>query len=66
MLQNNPELRRALQDPETIRTTMRAMRNPHTRRQLMMNTDRALANIEVLPGGFDAMRYLKKKKKKLG
>jgi len=58
VLQNNPELRPILNDPATMRQAMRMMQNPNLRREMMRNTDRAMANIENLPGGFDALRRM--------
>lgn len=56
--QNNPELAALLQDPEMIRRSIEIARNPSLAREMMRNTDRAMSNIESLPGGFDALRRL--------
>jgi hypothetical protein len=55
-MEENPELSRMLQDPETLRTMSRAATNPEMMRELMRHNDVALRNIESLPGGFDALR----------
>lgn len=56
LLETNPELRQVLNDPETVRQMMETIRNPNLRREMMRNTDRIMANVENMPGGFDAMR----------
>jgi ubiquilin len=58
LAENNPELRAVLNDPGTIRQMTRMMQNPNLRREMMRSTDRAMANIENLPGGFDALRRM--------
>jgi len=58
LTQNNPELRAVFNDPATIRQMTRIMQNPNLRRELIRNSDRAIANIENLPGGFDELRRL--------
>ena len=58
IMQANPELARAMQDPETMRQIAAAARNPALMTELMRGQDRALANIEMLPGGANALRRM--------
>jgi ubiquilin len=52
-----------LNDPELMRQTMEAASNPERMRQMMVQHDRALQNIEAMPGGFNALSRLKEKTK---
>mmetsp|Transcript_10060 Transcript_10060/g.17681 ORF Transcript_10060/g.17681 Transcript_10060/m.17681 type:complete len:438 (+) Transcript_10060:136-1449(+) len=58
LLEQNPQLRHALNDPELLRQSMNAARNPAMMQEMMRNQDRALANIESLPGGYNALRRM--------
>ncbi|KAH6581902.1 hypothetical protein BASA61_008790 [Batrachochytrium salamandrivorans] len=53
LTEENPELRAALSDPSTLREIGRGMRNPRLMQEMMRNQDRALSNIEAIPGGFN-------------
>ena len=55
VMEANPELGHALNDPETIRRTLEVARNPELMREQMRLSDRAFANIESHPEGFNAM-----------
>ena len=55
MMESNPEMRAMMQDPEQMRTMMNIASNPQLRLEYMRNMDRALSNIESLPGGFNAL-----------
>lgn len=54
-LAGNPELRAALRDPETLRMMTAAAANPRLQQELMRQQDQALARVESLPGGWDAL-----------
>ncbi|CAG9466220.1 unnamed protein product [Pedinophyceae sp. YPF-701] len=56
MMERNPQLAAAMTDPETLRSIMRMQSNPALQREHMRQTDRSLANLESLPGGFDHLR----------
>jgi ubiquilin len=58
MLEQNPQLRHVLNDPELLRQSLQAARNPAMMQEMMRNQDRALANIESLPGGFNVLRRM--------
>lgn len=42
--------------PQLLRQSMEAMQNPSLMREMISNTDRALSNIDAVPGGFNALR----------
>jgi len=54
----DPKVRRALEDPETLRTMGQAAQNPDLHREMLRNADRSLSNIEAMPGGHDALRRM--------
>lgn len=56
LLEQNPELRHFFNDPQNIRQMVETMRNPNLRQELLRNTDRVMANVESMPGGFNALR----------
>jgi ubiquilin len=58
LMEQNPELRNMMNDPEFIQQSMEAMRNPAMMREMMRNTDRAMSNIESMPGGSAALHKL--------
>ena len=55
LMQSNPELAHVLRDPNTIRQAMEVIRNPALMQEQTRNTDRAMANIEGMPGGYNAL-----------
>jgi hypothetical protein len=58
LLRRNPELNNMMNDPEFLQQTAEAMRNPAVMREMMRNNDRAMSNIESLPGGSAALHKL--------
>merc|ERR1711871_2243 len=58
MLQQNPELRGLLNNPEIMRQSMNMARNPALMQEMMRNMDRSYANISSMPGGMDALRRM--------
>lgn len=58
VVEENPQLSHILNDPELMRQSLDLMRNPELMREQMRNIDRAMTNIEALPGGFDALRRM--------
>lgn len=59
LMDENPEIRHAMNDPTFMRQMMRNMRDPKLRLEMTRNVDRMMANAESLPGGFDALQYAK-------
>lgn len=58
VMESNPELRQALEDPELMRRSMQMMRDPSAMQNMMRGQDLAMANIENMPGGFNALRRM--------
>jgi ubiquilin len=58
LMRQNPELNSMMNDPQFLQQTAEAMRNPAMMREMMRNTDRAMSNIESLPGGSAALHKL--------
>ena len=58
LTESNPELAHALRDPSLLRQAMQAATNPDFQRAQNAATDRAMANIEAHPGGFNALRQM--------
>jgi len=54
-MEERPEIARMLDDPETIRQSMRMMSNPSLMREMTRNADRALGNLDAMPGGHQAL-----------
>ncbi|ETI46074.1 hypothetical protein F441_09458 [Phytophthora nicotianae CJ01A1] len=58
LMEQNPQLNHIMNDPELLRQSMEAMRNPAAMREMMRNQDTALRNIESHPEGFNALRRM--------
>jgi len=58
LMERNPEISHMLNNPELLRQTMDMVRNPAALQELMRTQDRALSNLESLPGGFNALRRM--------
>lgn len=58
MIEQNPQIEHVLTDPQLMRQAMQAAANPALMQELMRSQDRALANIEALPGGHNALRRM--------
>lgn len=58
LLEQNPQLNHIMNDPELLRQSMEAMRNPAAMREMMRSQDTALRNIESHPEGFNALRRM--------
>ena len=58
LMDSNPELRNMLQDPEIMRQSMQMMRDPSAMQNMLRQQDMAMANIENMPGGFNALRRM--------
>merc|ERR1712157_606410 len=58
LLKKNPQLRHVLKDPSLMKHAMRAASNPEYYNEMLKNNDRALRNIESIPGGFSALSRL--------
>lgn len=58
IMQRNPEIGHLMNNPEMMRQTMEMIRNPAMMQEMMRNQDRAMSNLESIPGGFNALRRL--------
>lgn len=58
LMQRNPEINQMLNNPELLRQTMELARNPSMFQELMRSHDRALSNLESIPGGYSALRRM--------
>ena len=47
-----------MRDPEIMRESLRIARNPALQQEMLRNQDRAMSNLESLPGGFNALSRL--------
>ncbi|KAI8924268.1 hypothetical protein BC831DRAFT_436608 [Entophlyctis helioformis] len=61
MTEEHPEMRAVLSDPDRLREMGRAIRNPRLLQEMMRNQDRAMSNIEAIPGGFNFLSSMYKK-----
>ncbi|XP_051926573.1 ubiquilin-4 isoform X2 [Hippocampus zosterae] len=58
LMERNPEISHMLNSPELMRQTMELARNPALMQEMMRNQDRALSNLESIPGGYNALRRM--------
>ncbi|KAK9695400.1 UBA/TS-N domain [Popillia japonica] len=58
VMQRNPELGHAINNPSVLREAMEIMRNPNIANEFARSADRAMNNIESLPGGFNALQQM--------
>lgn len=58
LMERNPEISHLMNNPDLMRQTMEMMRNPAMMQEMMRNQDRAMSNLESIPGGFNALRRL--------
>jgi ubiquilin len=55
LMEERPEIARMMQDPEVIQQSMRMMQNPELMREMVRNQDRSIGNLDVMPGGHQAL-----------
>ncbi|KAK3822279.1 MAG: hypothetical protein JOS17DRAFT_326514 [Linnemannia elongata] len=58
VMENNPEVAQMLNDPAFLRQSLDMARNPKLMKQALRNNDRALSNMEMIPGGFNHLRRM--------
>lgn len=58
LMERNPEISHMLNNPDLLRQTMEVVRNPSMLQELMRTQDRALSNLESIPGGYNALRRI--------
>ena len=65
LIERNPEIGHMLNNPNILRQTMEVARNPAMLQELMRNQDRAMSNLESLPGEMLITYYILSFKKRL-
>merc|ERR1719383_438294 len=55
LMEQRPEIARILEDPETIQQSLRMAANPALMREMMRNADRAVGQLDAVPGGHAAL-----------
>merc|ERR1719310_1016077 len=55
LLEQRPEIARLLEDPEMLQQSMQMMRNPSLMREMQRNADRAIGQLDAMPGGHNAL-----------
>ncbi|XP_012514436.1 PREDICTED: ubiquilin-3 [Propithecus coquereli] len=58
LIQHNPEIGHILNNPEIMRQTLEFLRNPAIMQEMMRSQDRALSNLESIPGGYHVLRTM--------
>jgi len=58
LIERNPEVGHMLNNPDILRQTMEVARNPAMLQEMMRNQDRAMSNLESLPGGQNALHRM--------
>ncbi|XP_066106868.1 LOW QUALITY PROTEIN: ubiquilin-3 [Saccopteryx bilineata] len=58
LIQHNPEIGHILNNPEIMRQTLEFLRNPAVMQEMMRSQDRALSNLESIPGGYNVLRTM--------
>ncbi|KYN96655.1 ubiquitin-like protein, putative [Plasmodium reichenowi] len=56
--EQNSDLNHILNDSQTLKQSFEMIKNPSLMKELMKNTDRAISNIEAIPGGFNTLRRM--------
>jgi ubiquilin len=58
LMERNPEIQHLFNNPSLLRETMEIARNPAALQEMMRHHDRALSNLESVPGGFNALQRI--------
>lgn len=58
LMERNPEVNHLLSNPELLRESLEMVRNPAALQEVMRNYDRALNNMESMPGGYNVLRRM--------
>ncbi|XP_004683707.1 PREDICTED: ubiquilin-3 [Condylura cristata] len=58
LIQHNPEIGHILNNPEIMQQTLEFLRNPAMMQEMMRSQDRALSNLESIPGGYNVLRNM--------
>merc|ERR1719352_843533 len=55
LMERSPEIARLLEDPEVLQQSMRMVSNPSLMREMTRNADRAIGQLDAMPGGHNAL-----------
>jgi len=55
LMERRPEIARLLEDPEVLQQSMRMIANPSLMREMTRNADRAIGQLDAMPGGHSAL-----------
>merc|ERR1719277_2224926 len=55
LMETRPEIARLLEDPEVLQQSMQMMANPSLMREMTRNADRAIGQLDAMPGGHNAL-----------
>ena len=58
LIEQNPEMAHIFNNPAIIRQAIEMQRNPSMMQEMMRHQDRAMSNIENLPGGMQALERM--------
>jgi len=58
LMDQHPEIRSMMSNPDMMRQAMEMARNPQAMQEMMRGQDRAMQNIESMPGGYNALRRM--------
>lgn len=58
LLERNPDINQLLNNPDMLRQTMDLARSPSVYQELLRSHDRAMTNIESVPGGYNALQRM--------
>ncbi|XP_055375305.1 ubiquilin-4 [Condylostylus longicornis] len=58
LMERNPEISHMINNQELLRQTMELARNPSMLQELMRSHDRAMSNLESVPGGYNALQRI--------
>ncbi|EUD67167.1 hypothetical protein C922_02317 [Plasmodium inui San Antonio 1] len=56
--EKNSEINHMLNDSQSLKQSYEMIKNPSLMKEMMRNTDRAISNIEAIPGGFNTLRRM--------
>lgn len=58
LMERNPEVNHLLSNPDVLRESLEMVQNPAALQEVMRNYDRALNNMESMPGGYNVLRRM--------
>merc|ERR1719359_2454893 len=55
LMEQRPEIARLFEDPELLQQSMQMVANPSLMREMTRNADRAIGQLDAMPGGHNAL-----------